>query len=78
MRFTLLKVEINGYKKQIDIAVIDLNDTDMFLKYNWLVKHSPEVDWKIETIWFTRCSRNCRIQHQDISFRNQGIQLIDN
>jgi len=32
--FALLKVEINGYKKQIDTAVMDLNSTDMFLEYN--------------------------------------------
>jgi len=50
MRFALLKVEINGYKKQIDAAVIDLNDIDMFLGYNWLVKHSLKVNWKMETI----------------------------
>ena len=39
----LLKVEINKRKKQINIAVTDLNSTDMFLEYDWLVKHNPEV-----------------------------------
>ena len=42
-RFVLLEVEINRYKKQINTAVMDLNSTDIFLGYNWLVKHNPEV-----------------------------------
>ena len=46
----LLKVEINGYKKQIDVVVIDLNGMDMFLEYNWLVEHNLEVNWDTGTI----------------------------
>ena len=42
--FASLKVEINGHKEQIDVAVMDLNSTDMFLRYDWLVKHNPEVN----------------------------------
>ena len=45
-----LEVEINRHKKNIDIGVIDLNGMDMFLEYNWLVKHNPEVNWNIEKI----------------------------
>ena len=43
-RFILLEVEINRHKKQINAAVTDLNGTNMFLEYNWLVKCNPEVD----------------------------------
>ena len=43
-RFMLLKLEINEYTEKIDIAVIDLNSTDMFLEYDWLIKHNPEVN----------------------------------
>ena len=62
-RFVPLKVKINKYKEQIDVAVIDLNGTDIFLKYNWLVKHNLEVNWSMEIIQFTRCLRNCQMQH---------------
>jgi len=44
-RFVPLEVEINGYKEQINAAVIDLNSTDIFLGYDWLVKYNPEVNW---------------------------------
>ena len=42
-RMALLEVEINGHKKILEVAVIDLNKTNMFLGHDWLVKHNPEV-----------------------------------
>jgi len=39
-----LEVQINGHKEQINAAVTDLNSTDIFLGYNWLVKHNSEVN----------------------------------
>jgi len=49
-RFAPLEVEIDRHKKQIDIVVTDLNGTDMFLGYDWLVKHNQEVDWNKGTM----------------------------
>jgi len=72
-RIAPLEVEINRYKKQIDAAVTDLNEMDMFLEYNWLVKHNPEVNWKEGKIWFTRCPRSYRIKHQDIRFKTRRM-----
>jgi len=43
-RIILLKVEINRHKKYIEAVVMDLNGTDMFLGYNWLVKHNLKVN----------------------------------
>ena len=42
-QFTLLKLEINKH-------ITDLNSIDMFLGYNWLVKHNLEVNWNLEII----------------------------
>ena len=39
-----LEIKINGYKKTLKAAVIDLDGTDMFLGHDWLVKHNPEVN----------------------------------
>jgi len=49
-QFAPLEVEIDGHKEQIDTAVTDLNSTDIFLEYDWLVKHNPEVDWSKGTM----------------------------
>jgi len=45
-----LEVEINRHKEQINAVVMDLNGMDMFLGYNWLVKHNMEVNWSTGTI----------------------------
>ena len=77
-RFAPLEVEINRYKEQIDVAVTDINGMDMFLGYDWLVKHNLEVDWNKRTIKFTRCPRTCKMNHQDISFTsNRRTQVIE-
>ena len=43
-RFALLKIKVNKHREKINVAVTDLNRIDMFLEYNWLVKHNPEVN----------------------------------
>jgi len=48
------------------------------LGYNWLVKHNLEINWKNETIQFTKCSGSCKIKHQDIKFKTKRIQAIEN
>jgi len=59
----LLELEINGHTERIDTTVMDLNGIDIFLGYNWLVKHNPEVNWNIETIQFTKYIREYKTQH---------------
>ena len=78
-QFALLEVKINGHKEQIDVVVMDLNGIDMFLGYDWLVKHNPEIDWSKEIMRFMRCSKTYRINHQDIFFtpKNQKTQAMD-
>ena len=44
IRVVLLEVEINKHKEQLEAAVTDLNDTNMFLGHDWLVKHNSEVN----------------------------------
>jgi len=39
-----LEIKINGYKEKLEATVMDLDGTDMFLGYDWLVKHNPEVN----------------------------------
>jgi len=74
-RFALLELEINRYKEHINVIVTDLNGIDIFLGYNWLVKHNLEINWNSETIQFMRYPKECRIQHQDISFMSKTRKL---
>ena len=50
-----LEIEINEHKETLEVVVIDLDRTDMFLGHDWLVKHNPEVNWRNRTIQFMRC-----------------------
>jgi len=49
-QFAPLEVEINRHKEQINVAVMDLNGIDIFLGYDWLVKHNLEVNWNTGTV----------------------------
>ena len=76
-RVAPLEIEINSHKEQLEAAVADLNETDMFLGHNWLVKHNPEVNWKNGTIRFTRCSRSCTMKHKDIKFKTRRTKATE-
>ena len=62
-RFTPLELKINKQIKKIDIVIIDLNSTDIFLGYDWLVKHNSEVNWDKGTIQFMGCLREYKTQY---------------
>ena len=66
--------------EKINVAVTDLNGTDMFLEYDWLVKHNSEVNQNKGMIQFTRHLKECKTQHQDIVFisRTRKIKPIKN
>ena len=76
-RVVLLEVKINSYKEQLEAVVMDLNGTNMFLEYNWLVKHNLEVNWKDRKIWFTKYLGFCKMKHQDIKFKTRRTQVIE-
>ena len=76
-RVVPLEIEINGHKKQLEAAVIDLNRIDMFLGHDWLVKHNPEVNWKNSTIRFIRCPGSCTIKHEDIRFKTRRTKTTE-
>jgi len=72
-----LEIEINGHKEQLEVAVMDLDEMDMFLGHDWLVKHNPEVNWKNGIIRFTRCLGHCIMKHEDIRFKTKRTKVMD-
>ena len=72
-----LEIKINGHKETLEVAVMDLDRTDMFLGHDWLVKHNLEVNWKNGTIKFTRCLGNCTIKHEDIQFNSRRTKTME-
>ena len=79
-RVASLEIEVNSYKEQLEVAVIDLNRMDMFLGHDWLVKHNPEVNWKNRAIKFMRYLESCTMKYKDIRFkirRTKTIEIIE-
>ena len=72
-----LEIEINEHKETLEVVVMDLDGTDMFLGHDWLVKHNLEVNWKNSTIKFTRCLGNCMIKHEDIQFKTRRTKEME-
>ena len=76
-RVVPLEIEINGHKKQLEAAVMNLNGTDIFLGYDWLVKHNPEVNWKNSTIRFIKCPESYTMKHKDIRFKTRRTKATE-
>jgi len=63
-------LEVGGHMEQINVVVSGITETDIFLGYDLLEKHNPEIDWKKRTINFTRCPKNCHLAEQTTMFDN--------
>ena len=61
----------------MEAAATDLDKMDMFLGYDWLVKHNPEVNWRNGTMRFTRYPEHCIMKHKDIRFNTRKTKAID-
>ena len=51
--------KIEEYVERIQFTVSDLGEADVFIRYKWLKKHNPDVDWRASSLFFTRCPDEC-------------------
>ena len=51
--FTIVKMRIRDHSEQIAMAMSNLSTHPIFLGYNWLRKHNPQINWKVKTLQFT-------------------------
>jgi hypothetical protein len=50
---------VQDHVKRMQFAISDLGETDIFIGYEWLKKHNPDVDWRASTLFFTWCPNEC-------------------
>ena len=50
--FAIVEMRIGDHSKQIAMAMSNLSTHPIFLGYNWLKKHNPQIDWKAKTLQF--------------------------
>jgi len=58
--------------EEMDFGITKLDDHDIFLGYDWLVHHNPEINWKTGGIQFSRCPEQCQRMEQ---FRQSDISM---
>src|SRR4051794_7153204 len=51
---------INEHVELISFGVTQLGKDKVFLGYDWLNAHNPTIDWKIQTLEFSRCPDICK------------------
>ena len=47
-----LCITIGDHAENIDLAVTDLQDRDIFLGHDWLVRHNPLINWQTGKMTF--------------------------
>src|SRR5882757_191634 len=45
--------------EDMDFGIMELEGHDIFLGYDWLQHHNPEINWKTGAIRFSRCPNIC-------------------
>ena len=61
-----LELSVKEHSEIICLAVTTLASSNIFLRYDWLTKYNPEIDWGQGTVSFTRCSDSCSMSFEEI------------
>jgi hypothetical protein len=56
-----LKFTIGNHKETKIFGVTNLGKSKIFLGYEWLKQHNPNVDWQNSILSFDRCPTDCQI-----------------
>jgi len=73
-----ITLEAEGHIEQINAMVLGITKMDIFLDYDWLEKHNPEINWKKRTINFTRYPKNYHLAGQTTTFNNRWALIYTN
>ena len=61
-----MKLSVKEHSEIICLTVTTLVSSNIFLGYDWLTKHNPEIDWGQGTVSFTKCSDSCFMSFKEI------------
>jgi hypothetical protein len=75
------RFDVNGHAEVRHFLVLDIS-CDVFIGYDWIRDHNPEIDWLTEEIKFTRCPPGCHdsidmptIQFHQLYLRGVSMDL---
>ena len=63
-----LVVRYQDHTERATFYVTTLGGVELILGHPWLVKHNPEIDWKLGKVALTRCPKSCRMQQRQNIF----------
>jgi Retroviral aspartyl protease. len=55
-----LELRIGTHWERIDFGVTNLGKGEIFLGYDWLKLHNPNIDWQQGSVEFSRCPSRCQ------------------
>src|ERR1700742_346739 len=70
-----LMMGIGPHQEKQRFLVTGLGKARVFIGYDWLLKHNPEIDWRSQEIKFSRCPAECNMKGEQ--FRT-GLADLDN
>ena len=54
-----IRMTIEDHVEKIQLAISNLGDTNVFIGYEWLKQHNPNIDWRKSRISFNECPEEC-------------------
>ena len=64
--YVKLELSVKEHSEIICLVVTTLAFSNIFLGYDWLTKHNPEINQGQGTVSFTRCLDSCSISFKEI------------
>ena len=61
-----MELSVKEHSEIICLTVTTLVSSNIFLRYDWLTKYNPEIDWGQGTVSFTKCSDSCSMSFKEI------------
>ena len=61
-----MELSVKEHLEIICLTVTTLVSSNIFLGYDWLTKHNPEINWGQDTVSFTRYSDSCSMSFKEI------------
>ncbi|KAG5634026.1 hypothetical protein H0H81_003849, partial [Sphagnurus paluster] len=61
MDYVEIRIRIKNHFKKIHLSVTDFGKNDIFLGFDWIQFHNPQINWQTEQIEFDRCPESCQM-----------------
>ena len=72
-----LVLAIGEHQERIQLAVTNLGSTDLFIGYEWLRFHNPNIDWERGNLVLNRCPEACGYRHPTPQSQQLDISQVN-